>query len=353
MRAAARMMVCALAFGVAHVQVGGDRPAARAAQDESPGPDRGTIAVLRSDGLMTPFAAFRGTRWQVSWPVNIGSLELPVNLASIPERWWGGETPETWQAWPIGEPSRPLKPIAPQIFPVHCAQRIGVRTDYETRHTAPQMQVEPYPKDGLAATAGVTVEPIETVSETDPGWGPLAVELLEEFDRAEDREIAMLAQVFVHPLSRDRRRTFPVRMEAWYRTRLGDGTTISYIEASRSYPPGPEDEGCGLETLFSGWVTHEAGESRPESEIQARVTYCDRVGATFMKPFGRIRLRDRVFWVAQIAGPESEWYTVAQLEPGRVRYVAEYFAGARDSCRDGRLTARSLSPSPSLRVLSR
>jgi hypothetical protein len=108
---------------------------------------------------------------------------------------------------------------------------------------------------------------------------------------------------------------------------------VSYIEASRSYPPGPEDEGCGLETLFNGWVTHEKGESEPRAEMQARVTYCDRVGAAFMQPFGRIRLRDRVFWVAQIAGPESEWYTVAQVDSGRVRYVAEYFAGSRESCR--------------------
>lgn len=294
--------------------------------------DRGTIAVLRRDGLMVPFAAFRGTRWIAQWPNNPRGLELPVNLESVPERWWGGETPAGWQAWPIGGAARPLKAVKPQIYPVHCAQSLGVRTDYVSEIVAPRVQVEPYPKDGIAATAGVRVEPVETVSEG-PEWGTLAVTLLEEFNRAEDREVSLISSAFPHPIARDKRRQMPVRIEAWYRTAVEDGTTVSYIEASRKYPPGPDDDECGLETIFTGWVTHEKGEERPRVDLRARITYCDRVGATFMQPFGQIHVRDRMYWIAQVAGPESEWYVVAQLDPGRVRYVVEYFAGSRDSCR--------------------
>ena len=295
--------------------------------------DRGSIAVLRRDGLMIPFASFRGTRWMTQWPAGLRGLELPVNLRSIPERWWGGWTPEGWQVWPPGGTARPVTPIAPQIYRVHCDERIGLRTDYRPAEAPPLLPIAPYPKDGLVATAGVRVEPISSVGPTDADWGGLAVALLADFNRAEDREMSVISTVFSHPLGRDERRLQPVRVESWYRTRLEDGSTVSYIEAVRSYPPGPEDDGCGLQTLFSGWVTHEKDERRPRADLQARVTYCDRVGATFMQPLGRIRLRDRVYWIAQVAGNESEWYIVVDVAPGQVRYVVEYPAGSRNSCR--------------------
>ena len=332
MRTVASVAAFVLALGAVQFRSGPATSAWRGGQNEEAA-DRGTIAVLRRDGLMVPFAAFQGTRWVAQWPNNPRGLELPVNLDSVPERWWGGgEAPAGWQAWPIGGTARPLKPVKPQIYPIHCAQSIGVRTDYVSEIVAPRVQVEPYPKDGIAATAGVRVEPVDTVSEG-PDWSALAMTLLEEFNRAEDREASLISSAFPHPIARDKRRQTPVRIEALYRTALEDGTTVSYIEAARSYPPGPDDDECGLETLFTGWVTHEKGEKKPRVDLRARITYCDRVGATFMQPFGRIRVRDRMYWIAQVAGPESEWYVVAQIAPGRVRYVAEYFAGGRDSCR--------------------
>ena len=303
-----------------------------ASREEQPAVDRAHIAVLRRDGLIIPFAAVQGTRWRAEWPQNIRLLELPVNVASIPERWWGGEEPGTWQAWLTGGGTRDITLVEPQIFPIHCAPRIGIRTDYKPAEPPPRLQVEPFPKDGIAVAGGARVEPLAEVGADTPEWRALAVALLEQFNRAEDREIAVIERVFDHPVERDNRHRLPLRLETWFRTTLADGTTVSYVEAARSYPPGPEDEGCGLETLVGGWVTHEKGEPRPGIELGARITYCDRVGATFMHPFGRLRIRDRVYWIAQLAGGEAEWYTVTQIAPGRIRNVAEYLAGTRDSC---------------------
>jgi hypothetical protein len=323
MRVIAAALALVLSFGAAQ-----DPPV----RHEAPEVDRGTIAVLRRDGLMLPFAAFRGTRWQMPWPQGVRALELPINVASIPERWWGGWTPEGWQAWLLDGTTRELALVAPQMFQVHCAPRVGVRTDHMPREPLPFFRVEPFPKDGLAVTAGLRVEPVATVGPAEGDWSQLAVSLLEDFDRVETAEISMLSSVWKHPVGRDRRSQVPVQIESWYRTALDDGSMVSYIEAARKYPPGPDDEECGLETLFSGWVTHEKGRERPRAELGARITYCDRVGATFMRPFGRIRVAERIYWIAQVAGPETEWYIVAQLAPGRLRYVAEYFAGGRSSC---------------------
>ena len=304
-----------------------------AGQPGSGPPDRGSIAVVRRDGLMVPFASFRGTNWTSTWPQSIRGLELPINLESVPERWWGGETPAGWQLWLPGGITRELTPVAPQIYRVHCAERIGLRTNHQPQGAPPLLPVEPYPIDGLATTDGVRLQAIPRVSVLAPEWSRLAVALLEDFNRAEDRELSEISAAFLHPVDRRERHRVPVRLESWHLTSLDDGTTVSYIEAARSYPPGPDDDGCGLETLFSGWVMEETGVRRPRADLQARVTYCDRVGATTMQPFGRIRLRDRVYWIARVAGREAEWYVVVDVAPNRVRYVVEYLAGSRDSCR--------------------
>jgi hypothetical protein len=309
------------------------------ARAQPPAPERGTIAVLRRDGLMIPFASFRGRTWATQWPVGQVSsrgttpLERPINLRSIPERWWGGWTPETWQAALKDGTTRELTLLAPQLFRVYCAETIGVRTDYQPAQRPPYPPIDPYPKDGLAVTSGIHVEPINVVSARAPAWASLAVNLLDEFNRAEDKEASVVSSVWSHPIERDERRRIPVQLESWYLTGLDDGATVSYIEAVRRYPPGPDDDECGIETLFSGWVIgQESGGSR-WTDLRARITYCDRVGATYMQPFGRIRLGDRVYWIGEVSGRESEWYTVAEISGERVRYVAEYPGGSLRTCR--------------------
>ena len=61
------------------------------------------VAVVRNDGLLLPFAAFDGRKWSTPWPGEIGgpgSPDLPVNIASVPVKWWGGEDPGPWNLWP-------------------------------------------------------------------------------------------------------------------------------------------------------------------------------------------------------------------------------------------------------------
>ena len=301
---------------------------------EAPSPDKGVLAVLRRDGIIFPFAAFRGNVWSAPWPGGLRDVELPINLVSIPERWWGGWRPESWRAWMLDGTNREIRTLEPAQFRVHCAMRLGVRTDYRPADAVPVLPAEPFPKDGLVATAGVRVEPIEIVKPASPQWAALAVELLEHFDRVEDSEVSAVAAGtrWRHPFPRESRRQLPVRIESWDRTRVQD-TVISFIEAVRSFPPGPEDDGCGLETVFSGWIYHQNGRLAKRADLGARLTYCDRVNATYMLPFGRIQVKDRVYWVAQYSGHESEWYGVTRLAGDRATPVADYFAGSQESCR--------------------
>jgi hypothetical protein len=63
------------------------------------------------------------------------------------------------------------------------------------------------------------------------------------------------------------------------------------------------------------------------ADLRGKITYCDRVGATAMLPFGRMTPRERSYWLFQLSGWENEWYGVAEVGPDKVRHVVEVPVG--------------------------
>ena len=51
--------------------------------------DAFTIAVLRRDGILIPFAAFDGRAWETPWPASDSGVVLPIALGDVPRS--GGE----------------------------------------------------------------------------------------------------------------------------------------------------------------------------------------------------------------------------------------------------------------------
>jgi len=151
-----------------------------------------TVGALRRDGVVIPFAAYDGKRWVSRWPPPSRDESVPINLNSVPGRWWGpAGARESWQAWIVGEPREvpPLKVVQPDVVDVHCTRQIGLRTDYRPAEVPPPPLEQPYPKDGLAVSPPQNVERVQIL-------GPLSAELTamqailtETFNRAE-RETA-------------------------------------------------------------------------------------------------------------------------------------------------------------------
>ena len=295
--------------------------------------DRGVLAVVRQDGVMVPFAALDGDRWRAPWPLSLRALEVPITLEAVPERWWGGRRPGSWRAYAADGTSAPLELEAPVAYPVYCEAHLGIRTNHRRGMPPPPPPDGPYPKAGVAASDGLALEPVEIVDRA--RYSDLAVALVPVFDRAEDQALRRLDDFarWHHPYSRDERRTQPVRLETWYRSPLLEpGWTISYIEAVRSYPPRGNDEGCGLETFFRGWIQNDGKESPRPAELSARITYCDRSTVLYMLPFGRLEAKGRLYWIFQLSGWDQEWYEVVEVAPKRLEYEVEYYGGGRGRC---------------------
>lgn len=304
---------------------------------QAPGgpPERGMLAVLRRDGIMLPFAAFNRNRWSQPWPIVGYGTEVPATLKAIPNRWWGGRRPAEWTAVLDSGRAVPLELQRPMLLPVCEERRLGIRTDYRAAEPIPPILVQPYPKDGLAVTPGVRVGPIDIVKTDTPESADFTVRLADAIGKAEEKTIRALRRrtAFRHPIDAAVRRNVVAQLEAWYRAPLdGHDATLSWVEAAKRYPPAPEDDGCGLETVVSGWVQQNAGENAPRADLTARITYCDRQGVTYMLPFGIVRTRDRQHWVYQLSGAGQEWYQVTQVSSGRRRPVVEFFGGGGAEC---------------------
>lgn len=298
---------------------------------EDANPRRFVVGAMRADGVVLPFAEYDNGKWSAPWPRSVRELEIPATLDIIPEKWLSGPLPPTWALWRAGGTApTPITLRNPLVVLVGRARRIGLRSDHAGSGAVVPPSELPYPKEGLAVGGGAQVETIAHVSRYAAQWKGLTTLLREDIDEAEDRTIQGLKShtKWVHPIEPPTRSETVATLESWYTSTLDQpGFALSYIEAVKKYPPGPEDEGCGLETFVYGWIHHNSRQPRPKTALTARVTYCDREGASYMLPLGLIRAGMRTHWVFQMSSWEREWYVVVQATPGRLRYLAEYYAG--------------------------
>ena len=325
---------CAFAALAAIAAIVPFRPLAAAPPQPSGGSSGHLVfAVVRNDGLLLPFAAFDGRKWSTPWPDEIGgpgSPELPVNIASVPPKWWGGQDPGPWHLWPReGGAATRIALQSPVMMRVGVSRLLGFRTDRPPVLPAVPPFVLPFPKIGVAIAGDAKLEPISSVSTLTAQWKTFIASLREEIEKAEERSIQTLqsAARWTHPFKREARVKIQPELEAWYVTRLPDSVNLSYIEAVKKYPLLPADEGCGLETFVSGWVHHEDHQQKPRARLKAAVTYCDRRGVSYMLPFGQLQLAGKTHWVVQMSGKDHEWYAVIEGRADQVKYVAEYQAG--------------------------
>lgn len=279
-----------------------------------------TLGVMRRDGLIVPFAAFDGKRWTSPWPQPRFQLEIPINLQSIPKAWWGAPGIQVdWQIWVSGvAAARTVHAVQPDWIPAHCLRQIALKSDYRSDRSAPALTEQPYPKDGLVVAPA---QPLDRIVVVPPGGTyaeTLAGSLREHFNQAElevDRE-------FGHPIPRKIREPLQPVIEALYS--YGDeGTRTYYIEASRTYRS--SEKSCRI-AFGTGWFTRD-GDATKWLDMAVDLLPCNKYGATYMLPFGVMRVGTRAFWIAQYAGWDHERYVVIELKKNAVEAVVSAWGG--------------------------
>jgi hypothetical protein len=286
-------------------------------------PESGSFAVgaLRRDGIVIPFAVYDGKRWSSRWPQPSRDENVPINLNSVPGRWWGpAGVRESWQAAIVGEPRPlpPLKVLQPDVVDVHCTRQIGLRTDYRPADVPPPPMEQPYPKDGLAVSPPQPVERVDILQPLSTELAPLREALTEAFNKAE-RETASR---FNHPIREKVREQRDPEIEAAYA--FGRAPRIYYIESIRVYRQIGGDD-CTI-AFGTGWLTRD-GETIKSIVMTVDILPCDRYGATYMLPFGVMRLNGRTYWLAQYSGWDHERFVVVEIKAKQVEAVVNAWGG--------------------------
>lgn len=286
-----------------------------------------TVAVLRRDGLVVPFAVFDGKKWEAPWPAELRALDLPLDMAGIPSKWWGKPGPiSEMTAWVDGANRGPIHLTGSTVIPLMCEPRVALVSDYRSTAPAPTSLEPPFPKDGLAVSGSQRVEPIQVLSPDSGEWAATATYLADDFDSAENSAVEAFTE-WKHPVPHAARRKMPVEIEALYRAPMEEaGWTAYYVEAVKRYQPGPRDEGCGLVTSASGWMAVKADGKRV-ANVSAQVTYCDRRDVTYMLPLGLLPVKDQTFWAFQLSGYGREGYAIVRPTPKRLETHVKYSAG--------------------------
>jgi len=276
------------------------------------------VGALRRDGLIIPFAAFDGKHWSAPWPMPEFDRAVPINLISVPKGWWGkAGVREAWQAWTDGA-TQTLQVIQPDFAKVQCTRQIGLRTEYRGADLPPP-DVQPYPKDGLAVSPPQNVEAIALLGSGATELLPLWPAMRDAFNQAE-RETASR---FNDPLSEKARERYDPNIEAAYA--YGTDPRIYYLESSRTYR-GPGNDSCSI-AFGTGWIAR-SGETFKAIAMSVDLIPCDRYGASYMLPFGVMRLRDHTYWLAQFSGWGHERFAVIDVKPKAVEAVVNVFGGA-------------------------
>lgn len=309
------------------------------------------LGVLRRDGVVTPFASFDGKDWTAPWPEDLFNVELPISSDGIPRKWWGKPGPQaSMTLWSDGTARGSVQLEQPVRMAWICTPRIALKSTYHSAEIVPPPLVRPYPKEGIVVSGAQRVEPIEAVPRTSDEWLRTAVTMIDPAEAAEQFVVQRIDD-WRHPVPRKERKKVPLKLEALYKAPMDEeGWTAYYLEAIKEYPPGPDDEGCGLVTSISGWNAI-GPKGKHWALLYARVTYCDREGVGYMLPFGRITTNGRTYWVYQISSYDGESYFVTRPTEKTIDVEVSYSGGYCPRPRG--LNAPSFAPSPSPRALLR
>jgi len=293
-----------------------------------PRPGSFGVGALRRDGVVIPFAAFDGRGWSSSWPAPAVDVTVPITVRAVPARWWGPTGPlETWQAW-LEKPgasaleASPLRVVQPDWVDVHCRRQVGLRTDYRADRPMPPRTEQPYPKDGVAVSPAQPVDRIEIASANPQDLRTLAPVLRGAFNDAE-RSVEAKTN---HPIGRSSREGVEPTIEAVYA--FGDNPRVYYVEATRTYRTLGQSAGeCAAIGFGTGWFVRDAAGVRALA-MTVDLLGCDRNFASYMLPFGVMRLNDHVYWIAQFSGWDHERFVILDIGRKSVEVMVSAWGGS-------------------------
>ncbi len=309
-----------------------------------------SLAVLRRDGILMPFATYDG-HWQNPWPTVGKNVDMPLSAADIPKSWWPDKKPITdWKLHAIGAEPVNIRDVhvkGVNWYLAGCSQGIGLVTDYKPSILPPPARVRPYPKDALASSGDVQIDPIQIVGPKDDVVKSLIDTLKTEVTTKEDHAIELLtSHQWKHSYTAEERKAVPISLEALYRVGKGyEYKNLYYFEAVKRYfmpkeqllkdrakipgtamLPDPQ-RSCDLVTFASGWFALTPQGLIGDLNAKVVISSCDFAQVRFMLPLGTVVVDGERHWIVQWSNPQFESYAILKPTKAGMEQVFETGGG--------------------------
>jgi hypothetical protein len=275
-----------------------------------------TLGVLRRDGVVIPIVSYGVGGWGNRWPAPGYHRDIPIALADSPKGWWPNGRPiAEWTAWPMRGQSRAVHVRNFANLIVECQPHVGLQTDYQSAERAEPPRIQPYPKDGLATSGDVSIEPVTVLDSQSPEWAAVSAEVTARVTAAEP---GLLKEARLHtPIPDKLRASTLFSLEVLFSSPdVEPGATVLYFEGVKRYPP--------QATLPSGLMTYAVGFARigktsaPELELSATLSDRRREGLVYSLALGSFRVDGRLFWVVQRSAWGYERFDVVEIRQDEI-----------------------------------
>lgn len=281
---------------------------------------RFTVAIVRSDGALVPFAAYDAGRWERAWPEADEATDVKV-VDNVPSVWRrrGGRVPEVWRVWPAsGAPATKVEVNGVDVVEAHCQGQVALKTNL------PQTKAEHPLKFGIALdSSNIPVGAVEEVRRSDSIWAVAERAVLTSFSRLET------AQATRNGEQLPRETPVPVaQLTALYREAKSPRSPL-YFVAEKKYRTArfPQDGQCSASTMMTGWLVPTADGTFTLLDPKVFLTDCDAKEARTSVPLAAFRVLGQLFWVLQEHGYEDETYLIAEIRASEVRYPIDVSGG--------------------------
>jgi hypothetical protein len=281
---------------------------------------RFTVAIVRFDGRIVPFAAYWNGRWEHAWPAADEAVARTRSIQSTPSVWrrHGQPVPRAWHVWPAsGAPPIDAHVNGVEVVEAGCLEQVALTTDL------PVAKAEGPQKFGVAVDSPLPIDAVEEVAQSDAEWTLAQRVVLDNFTRLEAAEARAARKTLVRespaPLPQIRR---------LYR-QVGAPRSPMYVVAEKKYRTGnfPEDPQCAAVTIVTGWLMPNADGTSTLGSARVFVTNCDEKEARTAAPLATFRVARQLFWVLTEHGYEDEGYVIAEITPKATRYVVAVGGG--------------------------
>jgi hypothetical protein len=228
--------------------------------------------------------------------------------------------------------SRAIHVTSPTNLVVECQPQVGLETDYRSEERREPSRMQPYPKDGLATSGDVTVEPVRVLDETSPEWAAIYLAVSTEVAAAEAPLWADSEYRAVLPATT--RAAAPFSLEVLFASPdVKPGGTVLYFEGVKRYAPRTGLPPGGLLTYAVGYARIKPS-APPEVRVTATLSTRQRLGLVYSLVLGSFHMDGRLFWVVQRSTWGYERFDVVEIRDEEILTIFKTAGGICDQWED-------------------